>query len=91
MSRHHRLLAAYPSLMQSRRPLVMATIIETIGSNYQKAGARMLIGQNGELTGLLGGGCFERDLIEHAKILFETGGTKTLFYDMRAAEDALWG
>ncbi|OAI23332.1 XdhC family protein [Methylomonas koyamae] len=91
MSRHHRLLAAYPSLMQSRRPLVMATIIETFGSTYQKAGARLLIGQNGELTGLLGGGCFERDLIEHAKILFETGGTKTLFYDMRATEDALWG
>lgn len=39
---------------------------------------------------MLGGGCFERDLIEHANILFETGGTKTLFYDIRAAEDALW-
>lgn len=91
MSRHHRLLAAYSSLMQSRQPVVMATIIETFGSTYQKAGARMLIGRNGELIGLLGGGCFERDLIEHANILFETGGTKTLFYDMRAAEDALWG
>lgn len=91
MSRHHRLLAAYSSLMQSRQPLVMATIVETFGSTYQKAGARMLIGRTGELIGLLGGGCFERDLIEHANILFDTGGTKTLFYDMRAAEDALWG
>ena len=91
MSRHHRLLAAYPSLMQSRQRVVMATIVETFGSTYQKAGARMLIAETDELTGLLGGGCFERDLVEHAKTLFETGETKTLFYDMRAPEDALWG
>lgn len=91
MSRHHRLLAAYAGLLQHPQPWVMATIIETFGSTYQKAGARMLIGPDGELTGLLGGGCFERDLVEHAKTVFATGAAKILFYDLRAAEDELWG
>ncbi|WP_225587648.1 XdhC family protein [Methylomonas fluvii] len=50
----------------------------------------MLITTTGELIGLLGGGCFERDLVEHAAAVFETGTVKTLFYDMRSGVDAIW-
>lgn len=87
----HRLLAVYRGLNHRSGPLVLATIVETLGSTYRKAGARMLISQEGELTGLLGGGCFERDLVEHARTVFETGIAKTVFYDLRGPEDAVWG
>jgi xanthine/CO dehydrogenase XdhC/CoxF family maturation factor len=40
---------------------------------------------------LLGGGCFERDLVEQARSVFDTGIAKTVFYDMRSAEDVVWG
>ncbi|QSA99510.1 XdhC family protein [Methylomonas sp. EFPC1] len=85
------LLEAYRQLQRDRQDSVLATIIETFGSTYQKAGARMLITQAGELVGLLGGGCFERDLVEQAAAVFATGAAKTVFYDMRSGEDAIWG
>ncbi|MFZ2404419.1 MAG: XdhC family protein [Methylobacter sp.] len=85
------LLDAYRRLNQQTENSVLATIIETFGSTYQKAGARMLITQQDELIGLLGGGCFERDLVEQARSVFETGTAKTVFYDMRSPDDVIWG
>lgn len=85
------LVDAYHQLKQQTQPAVLATIIETIGSTYQKAGARMVITQQDKLIGLLGGGCFERDLIEQARSVLETGQSKTVFYDMRTQEDLVWG
>lgn len=85
------LIDAYRRLHQQSADGVLATIVETFGSTYQKAGARMLIAKDGALTGLLGGGCFERDLLEHALPVFETGKAKTVFYDMRSPDDVIWG
>ena len=85
------LIDAYRRLSQKPANAVLATIIETFGSTYQKAGAKMLIERNGELTGLLGGGCFEKDLMEQAQSVFETGKSRVVFYDMRSSEDVIWG
>jgi len=85
------LIDAYRQLKQQAEDCVLATIIETFGSTYQKAGARMLITKRGELIGLLGGGCFERDLVEQALPVFETGEAKAVFYDMRSPDDLVWG
>ncbi len=87
----YHLIDAYWRLRNNRENIVLATIIETLGSTYQKSGARMLIADNGELNGLLGGGCFERDLVEQAYTVFETGNPKALFYDMRSPDDVVWG
>ncbi len=86
------LISNYRRLSAQSVPLVMATVIETLGSTYRKAGARMLISHDGRFHGLIGGGCFEGDLYEHTQAVFATGLPRTLFYDMRATEeDALWG
>ncbi len=85
------ILQTYPLLKQDSANVVLATIIETMGSTYQKAGARMLIRPDGEFDGLLAGGCFEADLREQAASVFKDGQAKVVFYDMRAPEDAVWG
>jgi len=88
-------LSALVSTFHSLRPeydeLVLATIIKTLGSTYRKAGARMLITPDDEFFGLLGGGCFEADLIAHARGVFENKQSKIVFYDMRAPDDEIWG
>ncbi len=76
---------------QQGQQTALATIVETQGSSYQKAGARMVIASNGEYCGILAGGCFEGDLIEQAGDVFNTGDSKMLFYDMRSSDDAIWG
>ncbi len=85
------LIAAYGQIKLHSQDYVLATIIETFGSTYQKAGARMLINPAGEMIGILGGGCFEGDLLEHARTVFKTGVAKTVFYDMRPADELVWG
>jgi xanthine/CO dehydrogenase XdhC/CoxF family maturation factor len=47
-------------------PAVVATVISASGSTYRKPGARMLLEADERITGLLSGGCFERDLRENA-------------------------
>jgi xanthine/CO dehydrogenase XdhC/CoxF family maturation factor len=71
--------------------LVLATIIETIGSTYRKAGAQMLVTRDGSAAGLLSGGCLEADLLDHAQSVFETGASKIIEYDARGNDDLIWG
>lgn len=82
---------SFRALKQTEQEFVLATIIETRGSTYRKAGARMLISRTGRYCGLLGGGCFESDLLAHANKVFETHQPVELYYDMRGPEDLVWG
>ncbi|HEU4654239.1 MAG TPA: XdhC family protein [Steroidobacteraceae bacterium] len=70
---------------------MLATIVETIGSTYRKAGAQMLITQDGNAAGLLSGGCLEADLMDHARSVFESGTPKIVEYDARGSDDLIWG
>ncbi len=81
----------FRELRETENEFVLATIIETSGSTYRKSGARLLITRSGEFYGLLGGGCFEADLLEHAMQVFDDHKAQTLFYDMRGPEDLVWG
>ena len=85
------IVKSFQQLRESEKDFVLATIIETKGSTYRKPGARLLITRNGKFYGLLGGGCFEADLLEHALKIFESKEDTSLFYDMRGPEDLVWG
>jgi xanthine/CO dehydrogenase XdhC/CoxF family maturation factor len=58
---------------------VLATIVATAGSTYRKAGARMLLMADGNYSGLLSGGCFEADLVAHAREVLESGAARLGF------------
>lgn len=73
------------------RPVVVATVVETAGSTYRKAGARMLISESGVLAGVVGGGCFDADLVERAAQCLKSGTPQTTTYDMRSPDEAIWG
>ena len=72
-------------------PMVLATVYETIGSTYSKAGHRILIAANGDYQGLVSGGCLEGDLAERARSVIETGEPLAISFDMRDEADDLWG
>src|SRR5689334_8408906 len=87
----HRLLALFERNRESRRPLVLCTVIRTGGSTYAKPGAQMLIAADGEYAGLLSGGCLEGDLREHARGVAATGEARIVSYDLRSNNDQLFG
>lgn len=72
-------------------PLVLATVFETAGSTYRKAGAHLLIDPQGEYAGLVSGGCLEGDLALRADAVRTTGVAEIVGYDMRGPDDQLWG
>jgi xanthine/CO dehydrogenase XdhC/CoxF family maturation factor len=85
------LVRDFRRLRADGRPLVLATIVDTAGSTYRKAGTRMLIAATGETCGLLSGGCLEHDLVEFARGVRETGEARLVSYDMRGPDDLLFG
>ncbi|MGF6947593.1 xanthine dehydrogenase accessory factor [Neobacillus sp. B4I6] len=70
---------------------ILATVIRVEGSAYQKEGAKCFIAEDGELIGLLSGGCVENDIIEHGKEVLQTEKPKKIYYDFRDEGDQIWG
>ena len=75
---------------ESGRPLVLATVFETLGSTYSKAGATMLINRDGVFRGMLSGGCLEGDLAVRAQVVLESAAPQIVTYDL-STDDELWG
>ncbi len=68
------------------QPCVLATVVRTKGSTPQKAGAMLLVRQDGTGAGTLGGGCVEGDIWFAAKEILRRG-TGPEFKDYFLNED----
>lgn len=60
-------------LLGDGQPCVLATVVRTKGSTPQKAGAMLLVRQDGTGVGTLGGGCVEGDIWFAAKEILRQG------------------
>jgi xanthine dehydrogenase accessory factor len=69
----------------------LATVVTVEGSAYRRPGARMLITETRERTGVLSGGCLEQDVCERAQKVIETGNPALIVYDTTADDDIVWG
>ena len=80
-------------LSKEGEPCVLATVVRTKGSTPQKAGAMLLVRQDGSGVGTLGGGCVEGDIWFAAQeILRQHGGPEFKDYFLNediAARDGL--
>ena len=83
-------LLTYWSEDRDKHLWVLATIIQTDGSSYRKAGAMMLINDMGQYFGLLSGGCLESDIMRQARRCWDNLQNRIIEYDMREEEDLAW-
>ena len=60
--------------LREGKPCVVATVVRTKGSTPQKAGAMLLVRDDGSGLGTLGGGCVEGDIWFAAKEMLREGG-----------------
>jgi len=88
---NRKLIESFQQWRQTDSSMALATVIETAGSTYSKAGRQILIRANGQHAGLVSGGCLEGDLAEHAREVIRTGAPVVVTYDMRTEADDLWG
>ena len=85
------LIQTFESWRLTGEPMVLATVYDTAGSTYSKAGHRILIASNADYQGLVSGGCLEGDLAERARAVLEVNEPAAVTYDMRDDADDLWG
>ena len=85
------IIAAYDFAVESGQQVAMATVVHTEGSSYRGPGARMLITEEGRITGAISGGCLEGDALR--KALYVMGERKSMLvtYDSNDEDDAQLG
>jgi xanthine dehydrogenase accessory factor len=55
------IIRSYKLAEKANKKAALATVVHVIGSSYRRPGARMLVTEDGELTGAISGGCLEGD------------------------------
>ena len=91
MTELQRLLLAYDRHRAQGRPCALATVVEVQGSAYRRPGARMLVTDDGELTGAISGGCLEGDARQRARQAIFRGQPALVTYDTRDEDDPQHG
>lgn len=89
MSELQRLLSAYDRQRNTKNQCALATVTEVEGSSYRRPGARMLVTDDGQLTGSISGGCLEGDALRRARRVMLTGKSEIIVYDSTDIEEDL--
>jgi xanthine dehydrogenase accessory factor len=69
----------------------LATVVHVEGSSYRRPGARMLVTEDGELTGAISGGCLEGDALRKALHAINQQQNKLVTYDTTDEDDVQFG
>jgi xanthine dehydrogenase accessory factor len=62
--------------------LAVATIVSKDGSTPRTSGSKMIVYPHGGISGTIGGGALEGDVIQRARRLLETRGAEIVSYDL---------
>ena len=81
------IINAYKKAQQANKKTALATVVHVEGSSYRRSGARMLITEDGELTGAISGGCLEGDALRKALLAITQQQNKLVTYDSMDEED----
>lgn len=74
-------LRFYGHTLERGQKTVMASLVGLNGSSYRLPGVRMLIAQDGAMSGALSGGCVEKEIVASAQSVFKSGVSKVISYD----------
>lgn len=68
---------------KSNQPVVLATVIESLGSAPREEGARMLVRPDGSISGTIGGGAIEQIIIKEALAMIQGGTAKIIRHELK--------
>ena len=77
-----RILRQLPQIIRSGQRAAYCSVVKTVGSTPQKAGAKLLILPTFQSVGTLGGGCVEAEARKQAAQLMQTGQRKLLQFQL---------
>ena len=83
----NKIIHSYNEACIAGRQMVLATVVHLEGSSYRRPGARMLITDDGKLTGAISGGCLEGDALQKALLVMAQQKSRIVTYDTTDEED----
>lgn len=85
------IVQAFQQASAAGRHSALATVVRVDGSSYRRPGARMLVEDNGQLTGAISGGCLEGDALRKAQLAIHRGQNSLVVYDTTDEDDLQFG
>ena len=85
------IIKSYEAATKAGKKSALASVVHLDGSSYRRPGARMLVTDEGELTGAISGGCLEGDALRKAMMVLSQQKSKLVTYDTNDEEDATIG
>jgi xanthine dehydrogenase accessory factor len=85
------IVKAYDEARQAGKKTALATVVHVDGSSYRRAGARMLVTDDAQLTGAISGGCLEGDALRKAQLVMVQQKPMLVTYDTTDDDDAKFG
>lgn len=81
------IIRAYDKAVSQNKQTALATVVKVEGSSYRRPGARMLVTDDGEITGAISGGCLEGDALRKALFAMNSKQNKLVIYDTTDDDD----
>lgn len=85
------IITAYGKARQEGRNTALVTVVQLEGSSYRRPGARMLVTDEGEMTGAISGGCLEGDALRKALLVINQQQSRLVTYDTSDEDDVTIG
>ena len=85
------IIHSFDEAQKQGKQTALATVVHVDGSSYRRPGARMLITEEGELTGAISGGCLEGDALRKALLVMSQKRSMLVTYDTMDEDDAKLG
>ncbi len=85
------IVKAYDAAVLAGKKVALASVVYLDGSSYRRPGARMLVSDEGELTGAISGGCLEGDALRKALLAISQGRNRLITYDTNDEDDMTIG
>lgn len=85
------IIKAFEEAQKLGKQTALATVVHVEGSSYRRPGARMLIEDDGQLTGAISGGCLEGDALRKALLVMQERRSRLVTYDTMDDDDAKFG
>lgn len=85
------IIRSYEQALVSGKRMALATVVHVEGSSYRRPGARMLVTDDGQLTGAISGGCLEGDALRKALLAISQQKNKLVTYDTTDENDTTLG
>jgi xanthine/CO dehydrogenase XdhC/CoxF family maturation factor len=85
------IVKAFEIANKQGKKTALTTVVHVSGSSYRRPGARMLVTEDGIMTGAISGGCLEGDALRKAALAISQGKNKLVIYDTTDEDDAKLG